>query len=266
MIMAGAAIYISNLSSWTPVSLFWRILNFRVSPRNAHIRPFNPQLQCKLKSKQTVRASALSLVVPLFLSATLVPVHDVVVRIGPQCFPSLDWHGSGTSVFSRADSKSISSYNLEDRDYLIRTVAFEAANEPSLGKAAVAHVVLNRKKTGRWGYQIKKIVTQPWQFEPWMTRRREIENLSPNDPRYRKAARIADAVLGGDIPDPTSGATHFLNEAIVRQRRGGSLPRWAQEEGLVIGRHTFYSPDQAGAGTGQESLALMFMQLASLSC
>jgi Cell Wall Hydrolase len=266
MIMAGAAIYISNLSSWTPVSLFWRILNFRVSPRNAHIRPFNPQLQCKLKSKQTVRASALSLVVPLFLLATLVPVHDVVVRIGPQCFPSLDWHGSGTSVFSRADSKSISSYNLEDRDYLIRTVAFEAANEPSLGKAAVAHVVLNRKKTGRWGYQIKKIVTQPWQFEPWMTRRREIENLSPDDPRYRKAARIADAVLGGDIPDPTSGATHFLNEAIVRQRRGGSLPRWAQEEGLVIGRHTFYSPDQAGAGTGQESLALMFMQLASLSC
>jgi hypothetical protein len=212
------------------------------------------------------RILTIGLAAPLFLSATLVPVHDVVVRIGPQCFPSLDWHGSGTSVFSRADSKSISSYNLEDRDYLIRTVAFEAANEPSLGKAAVAHVVLNRKKTGRWGYQIKKIVTQPWQFEPWMTRRREIENLSPDDPRYRKAARIADAVLGGDIPDPTSGATHFLNEAIVRQRRGGSLPRWAQEEGLVIGRHTFYSPDQAGAGTGQESLALMFMQLASLSC
>ena len=211
------------------------------------------------------RILTIGLAAPLFLLATLVPVHDVVVRIGPQCFPSLDWHGSGTSVFSRADSKSISSYNLEDRDYLIRTVAFEAANEPSLGKAAVAHVVLNRKKTGRWGYQIKKIVTQPWQFEPWMTRRREIENLSPDDPRYRRAARIADAVLGGDIPDPTSGATHFLNEAIVRQRRG-SLPRWAQEEGLVIGRHTFYSPDQAGAGTGQESLALMFMQLASLSC
>jgi hypothetical protein len=124
--MTGAAIYISNLSSWTPVSLFWRILKFRLSPRNAHIRPFNPQLPCKLKSKQTVRAWALSLVVPLFLLATLVPVADVTVRIGPQCFPSLDWHGSGTGV------KSIGSYNLEDRDYLIRTVAFEAANEPAL--------------------------------------------------------------------------------------------------------------------------------------
>jgi conjugal transfer mating pair stabilization protein TraG len=169
-------------------------------------------------------------------------------------------------VFPSGDSTTIRSYNLEDRDYLIRTVVFEAANEPSLGKAAVAHVVLNRKKSGRWGHQIKKIVTQPWQFEPWMTWRREIENLSPDDPRYRRAARIADAVLGGEIPDPTSGATHFLNGAIVRQRGGGSLPRWAHGEGLVIGRHTFYSPDEAGAGIGQASLALMFTQLASLSC
>ena len=141
-------------------------------------------------------------------------------------------------MFPSGDSTTIRSYNLEDRDYLIRTVVFEAANEPPLGKAAVAHVVLNRKKSGRWGHQIKKIVTQPWQFEPWMTRRSEIENLSPDDPRYRKAARIADAVLD----------------------------RWAHGEGLVIGRHTFFSPDEAGAGIGQASLALMFMQLASLSC
>lgn len=212
------------------------------------------------------RILTIGLAAPLFLLATLVPVDDVVVRIGPQCFPSLHWQGSGTGVFPSGDSTTIRSYNLEDRDYLIRTVVFEAANEPSLGKAAVAHVVLNRKKSGRWGHQIKKIVTQPWQFEPWMTWRREIENLSPDDPRYRRAARIADAVLGGEIPDPTSGATHFLNGAIVRQRGGGSLPRWAHGEGLVIGRHTFYSPGEAGAGIGQASLALMFTQLASLSC
>jgi spore germination cell wall hydrolase CwlJ-like protein len=219
-----------------------------------------------LKSKKTVRVWTLSLVVPLFLLATLLPIHDVVVRIGPQCFPSLDWHGRGTFVLSARDSTTLSSYNLEDRDYLIRTVAFEAPNEPAIGKAAVAHVVLNRKKSGRWGDEIKKIVTQPWQFEPWMTRRKEIEELSPNDPRYRKAARITDGVLDGDIPDPTVGATHFLNAAIVRQRRGGSLPRWAQGEGLVIGRHTFYWPDEAGSGMGQASLAFMFMQLASWSC
>src|SRR4029450_5392578 len=127
------------------------------------------------------------------------------------------------TLFSTGDSTTISSYNLEDRDYIIRTVAFEAPNEPAIGKAAVAHVVLNRKKSGRWGDEIKKIVTQPWQFLPWMTRRKEIEELSPNDPRYRKAARITDGVLDGDIPDPTSGATHFLNEAATARRLAATL-------------------------------------------
>jgi len=132
---------------------------------------------------------------------------------------------------------------VDERDYLIRTVALEASGETEVGKVAVAYVVLNRKKSGKWGDNIKAVVTSPGQFEPWMTRRREIEGLSPNDPRYQSAAIIADAVLSGQAPDPTVGATHFLNPIIVRERRGGSLPSWASGEGRPIGRHTFYSPD-----------------------
>ena len=76
-----------------------------------------------------------------------------------------------------------------------------------------------------------------------MTRREEMKKLSPDDPRYRNAAQIADAVLTGQMSDPTAGATYFLNPAVVRQRRGGSLPSWAQGEGQSIGRHTFYASD-----------------------
>lgn len=142
---------------------------------------------------------------------------------------------------------ALADYDSEERDYLIRTMVFEASGEPEAGKAAVAHVILNRKRLGKWGDNIKEVVTRPWQFEPWMTRRNEIENLSKDDPRYRKAARIADDVLSGQEPDPTAGATHFLNPIIVRQRRGGSLPPWARGEGQAIGRHTFYSPDASRA-------------------
>ncbi|HSF48437.1 MAG TPA: cell wall hydrolase [Burkholderiales bacterium] len=145
---------------------------------------------------------------------------------------------------------------FEARDYLIRTIVFEASGETEIGKAAVAHVILNRRKDGRWGDRIRDVVTYPWQFEPWMTRRGEIEKLSPDDPRYLDVARIADEVLAGTVPDPTAGATHFLNPIIVRQRRGGSLPSWAEGEGQPIGRHVFYSPEhnkslasQAAAGT-----------------
>jgi hypothetical protein len=134
-------------------------------------------------------------------------------------------------------------YDSEERDYLIRTLVFEASGEPEEGKAAVVHVILNRTRLGKWGDNIKEVVTRPWQFEPWMTRRSEIESLSRSDPRYRKAARIVDDVLSGQEPDPTAGATHFLNPTIVRQRRGGSLPNWARGDGQPIGRHTFYSPE-----------------------
>src|SRR5262249_15018982 len=64
----------------------------------------------------------------------------------------------------------IPKYDAEDRDYMIRTIAFEAADEPDEGKAAVAYVILNRLKSG-WGDKIKDVVTRPGQFEPWMTKR-----------------------------------------------------------------------------------------------
>ena len=134
-------------------------------------------------------------------------------------------------------------YTSEDRDYLIRTIAFEASGESEEGKAAVAHVILTRKRSGKWGDTIKEVVTHPWQFESWMTKRAEMESLDVEDYRYRSAAQIADAVLAGQISDPTTGATHFLNPTVVRERRGTSLPSWATGGGLSIGRHTFYAPD-----------------------
>ncbi len=139
--------------------------------------------------------------------------------------------------------QAVANDDPKERDYLIRTVAFEASGESDVGKVAVVHVILNRKRTGRWGNTVKAVVTHPWQFEPWMTKRLEMERLSPADPRYRSAARVVDAVLKGDEPDPTSGATHFLNPEIVRERRGGSLPAWANGDGQSIGNHTFYSPE-----------------------
>ena len=107
-------------------------------------------------------------------------------------------------------------------------------------------------------------MTSPWQFEPWMTRREEMEKLSPDAPSYKNAAQIADAVLAGQVPDPTAGAMYFLNPTVVRERRGGSLPSWAQGEGQPIGNHTFYRPDE---GVMLERAALSTGPLAtSLSC
>lgn len=178
------------------------------------------------------------------------PVH-AALGDAPRCLLPPDLQGApdlgGVNASIPVLKPALADYDSEERDYLIRTMVFEASGEPEEGKAAVAHVILNRKRLGKWGDNIKEVVTRPWQFEPWMTRRSEMENLSKDDPRYRRAARIADNVLSGQEPDPTAGATHFLNPTIVRKRRGGSLPRWARGEGQPIGRHTFYSPETSRA-------------------
>jgi len=115
----------------------------------------------------------------------------------------------------------------QERDFLIRTIAFEASGETEEGKVAVAYVILNRKrsgrwgdsiKSGRWGDSIKDVVTYPWQFEPWMTR-----------------------------------------------RSGGTLPSWARGEGQPIGRHTFYSPDE-GDGAPQRAAPSLSIAATPLSC
>ena len=181
----------------------------------------------------------------LLVPSNLVPVSqahiDAVFRCLLPAFHQLALPTDETGIAKlRFDPPT---YTSEERDYLIRTIAFEAAGESDDGKAAVAHVILTRKRSGKWGDTIKEVVTHPGQFESWMTKRAEMESLDVEDYRYRSAARIADAVLAGQMSDPTTGATHFLNPTIVEQRRGGSLPSWASAGGLSIGRHTFYAPD-----------------------
>ena len=201
----------------------------------------------------------------LILVGGATPLH-AALGVVPQCL-TLTSQGATETADSTSPLPELRQVvpNAEDRDYLIRTIAFEASDESDEGKAAVAHVILNRTKSSRWGDSIKDVVTDPWQFEPWMTRREEMEKLSLDDPRYRNAARIADAVLSGQMPDPTAGATHFLNPTVVRQRRGGSLPSWARGEGQPIGKHTFYSPNE-GADALERAILSSGSLADSLSC
>lgn len=138
---------------------------------------------------------------PVFFGAT--SLH-AAFGPAPRCFPPEALQAKAETVDVMLPitelGPAIPNYDARDRDYLIRTIAFEASGEPEEGKAAVAFVILNRERSGRWGDNIEEVVTQPWQFEPWMTRRTEMEKLSRDDPRYESAASIADAVLSSQMP------------------------------------------------------------------
>ncbi len=116
-----------------------------------------------------------------------------------------------------------------------RTVWQEARGEPEEGQRAVARVIVNRLKSGRWGKSLASVCLWDRQFSGW-------NNTDPN--------RIAACTLPDDNPalarfkdflngamngghDPTEGATHYFNPKIVN-------PPWATGKKFVqIGNHHF---------------------------
>lgn len=127
-----------------------------------------------------------------------------------------------------------------DWDFLVRTIAGEAASESETGQQAVARVVMNRLATGRWGDTVESVVTARGQFEPWNRedRRAWMQGLTPDSPEYRRAAAAARAAV--ERPDPSFGWLNFLNPEIVRGRRpDGALPE-LDRPGRQIGRHWFW--------------------------
>ena len=149
-----------------------------------------------------------------------------------------------------------------DIDVVTRTAIGEAATQPVEGKIAVIHVILNRARLNEPWYggnnladvsmhKARVLRSRGWvtvyQFEPWMHshRRTYLWGLSKQSALYQEMRRLVTGCLNGTYPDPTDGATHFLNPDIVRARTGGSLPGWAQGEGRRIGDHVFFKHRQA---------------------
>lgn len=125
-----------------------------------------------------------------------------------------------------------------DRDMMIRTIAGEAGNQPMLGQAAVAHVILNRVAAGGYGDGISGVVKAPvkpgssfHQFSVWnapgmQDSSKTTRTLSPADPQYGNIGAVVDAVHQGVIPDPTNGATHYWAPAAMP---GGRPPPWGPQ-------------------------------------
>ena len=85
------------------------------------------------------------------------------IGIEPQCPPTSAQQTTVAPLeLALTDLSQAIPYDAEDRDYLIRTIAFEASDEAEEGRAAVAYVILNRMSRG-WGDSIKDVVTQPGQ-------------------------------------------------------------------------------------------------------
>jgi hypothetical protein len=125
--------------------------------------------------------------------------------------------------------------NNQDALDVIRTIAQESKGEPDIGQGAVAGTIKNRSEMS--GETLGQVVRKKSQYSPWKTPQSQaaLFAIQPSAPEFQRAARNGIPVLAGASPDPSDGATHFINPEKV--------PDWPYGRGqpsFDIGRHRFY--------------------------
>ena len=125
---------------------------------------------------------------------------------------------------------------IEDKkqiDCLATNITYEADNQPTAGKIAVAHVVMNRTHDPRFGNNACSVVKQKisgiYQFS-WMREPAKRKKFHCYVPENRK---IAEQVYIGNIQDNTGGAKFY--------HATWCHPHWRLAKTVIIGQHIFYA-------------------------
>jgi N-acetylmuramoyl-L-alanine amidase len=125
------------------------------------------------------------------------------------------------------EKKSISD---SDKELLARLVTAEARNQPYLGQVAVAAVVLNRTKSGKFPETVKGVINanngKVYQFSP-------VKNGSIKKPATESAIQAVEDALNGN--DPTHGSIYF-----AELKSAAHVPNRNANVTVKIGDHTFY--------------------------
>lgn len=113
---------------------------------------------------------------------------------------------------------------------LASAVYFESRGEPLEGQLAVAEVVLNRVRSGRFRSTICDVVTQPSQFS--FVRGGRIPEAPRASAAWARAVAIARIAMD-DLHDVTGDDSLFFHATYVR-------PNWGRPRIARIGNHIFY--------------------------
>lgn len=117
----------------------------------------------------------------------------------------------------------------EELGCLASAVYFEAKGEPLAGQLAVAQVILNRARSGRFPSDVCSVVTQPGQFS--FVRGGHVPPIAGNA-AYRTALAVAQVALARGWDDPAPSALYFHARRVA--------PNWRMTRIAAIGNHIFY--------------------------
>jgi len=144
-------------------------------------------------------------------------------------------------------------------DYIARTIATESSGDPAESRA-IADVILNRIRSGRFGSSPEEVLFAKNQFEPWMNPAGPNYPLkvSPKSQKYLSSQEaLEEALTGGDT---TGGAYNFWGPG-SQFALGRDTPKFARDmpDYVDIGATRFHRPNKRAKGGSVEDRALMLV-------
>jgi N-acetylmuramoyl-L-alanine amidase len=120
---------------------------------------------------------------------------------------------------------------LGDReaDCLAKAVYFESKGEPLDGQLAVAEVIMNRAKSGRFAGTLCGVVKQPSQFS--FVRGGGFPPVV-NQAMWRQAVGVAQVAMNGLWDSTAPNALYFHAKRVA--------PNWGKQRVAAVGNHIFY--------------------------
>lgn len=157
------------------------------------------------------------------VEAAPIALPDPQPEAAAQALPAVD------AADAQADREEAQS-SISERDLacMTKVILYEAGAESRAGQLAVAQVVMNRAKSGRFAKSVCGVIYQPGQFS-------SIRSYKvPGGARRERAEAIARAVLTGEEKSAVGSALYFhatrVSPAYVRSRTRVA----------TIGNHVFY--------------------------
>ena len=118
----------------------------------------------------------------------------------------------------------------EEFECLASAVYYESRGEPLEGQLAVAEVILNRVRSGRFRESICGVVTQPSQFS--FVRGGQIPHAPRDSAAWQRSVAIA-YIAQNRLAEATGQDSLFFHATYVR-------PGWGRPRIARIGNHIFY--------------------------
>ncbi len=155
----------------------------------------------------------------------------IATDISPDQIPAIAFpkRVRSSSLAALVDQHASASVGDPQADCLAKAVYFESKGEPLNGQLAVAEVILNRAKSGRFASTLCGVVKQPSQFS--FVRGGGFPPVV-NQAMWRQAVGVAQVAMSGLWESTAPNALFFHARRVS--------PNWGKTHVATVGNHIFY--------------------------